>query len=223
VRQRVAVFVDGENIGAALARALTELAEKEGEAVLARVYGNVEKLNGWREAARFAVVHSGTGKNATDLLMSLDALDLALAGRFDTCVIGSSDGDYSHLAVKLRERCVRVVGAGEANTPKQFVQKCSEFVILRRDAARAKEPPPAGIPNKMDDLDTWISEAFREAGAVRSLPIPDLNAALRRHGFMIGKRPEKTWKRLIQTRQDRYEHIPGSIPHLGLREPRAPV
>ena len=48
-------------------------------------------------------MHAGTGKNASDLLLALDAVELALRGDVDHFVIASSDGDFSHLALRLRE------------------------------------------------------------------------------------------------------------------------
>jgi uncharacterized LabA/DUF88 family protein len=127
MQQRVAVFVDGENIGSAHAAAIASIAEKQGEIVLARVYGDVGRLNGWQEARRYKVVHAGKGKNATDLLLSLDALEMALERRFDICIVASSDRDFSHLAVKLRERGLRVIGTGETKTPELFRDVCSKF------------------------------------------------------------------------------------------------
>jgi hypothetical protein len=132
VRQRVAVFVDGENLSSDHAEGIARVAADRGDVILARVYGDVNRLNGWRDAAQFMVVHSGTGKNAADILLSLEAFEQALSGRFDACVIGSSDRDFSHLAVKLRERGLRVVGAGESKAPAHFRTKCTEFVVLGR-------------------------------------------------------------------------------------------
>jgi uncharacterized LabA/DUF88 family protein len=115
--QRVEVFVDEENLGSSHTAGILRIAAEREEVLLARVYGNLGKLNGWSDAAHYAGVHAGTRKNATDLLLSLDALELALQGRFHICVVASSDSDFSHLVVKLRESGVRVVGIGEHSAP----------------------------------------------------------------------------------------------------------
>ena len=215
---RVAVFVDGENIGSAHAAAIHRIAAERGEIRISRVYGNVGKLNGWQEAAPFSVVHAGTGKNATDILLSLDALELALDGRFDTCVVASSDRDFSHLAVKLRERGIRFVGAGEAKSPRHFAQKCSEFHALGQSVGTAKHA--AQTAPASDDIDREIREVVAPAGSDGSIPITILNAELhRRRRFSIAQQPQRTWKGFIRARCDRYEHLPGSPPHLRLKAP----
>jgi hypothetical protein len=147
MRQRVAVFVDGENIGSVHAAAISNIAERQGEVVLARVYGDVTRLNGWQEAHRYKVVHARPGKNATDLVLSLDALEMALERRFDICVIASSDRDFSHLAEKLRERGLRVIGTSHAKPSDHFEAICSEFRKLDAPKSAVKavtipiEPP----------------------------------------------------------------------------------
>jgi hypothetical protein len=220
--QRVAVFVDGENLASSHAAGIMRIAAERGDVLLARVYGNLGKLNGWSDAARYAVVHAGTGKNATDVLLSLDALELALAGRFDACVVASSDSDFSHLVVKLRERGIRAIGTGEVKTPAQFRSKCTEFVVLGGAGVSDKPVahPSAGIAR--DELDDWIENAVAEHGADGRIKITDLNAELRRQrSFCIGQRPERTWKSLIQLRSGLYERTPGPEPQLVLRTVRA--
>ena len=216
MQRRVAVFVDGENIGSSHAAAIHEVAAARGDIHIARVYGNVQKLNGWQEAAPFSIVHSGSGKNATDIHLALDALELALDGRLDTFVVASSDRDFSHLAVKLRERGLEVVGVGEAKSPAHFAGKCSEFRILGQTVA----PVPLGPASPSDDLDADILKVVSARGSNGSIAIPLLNAELQqRLDFCIALRPEGTWKGLIRARSDRYEHVAGSVPLLRLKSP----
>jgi hypothetical protein len=222
MRQRVAVFVDGENLASTHAAGILRIATERGEVLLARVYGNLGKLNGWSDAARYTVVHAGTGKNATDVLLSLDALELALDGRFDSCVVASSDGDFTHLVVRLRERGLRVVGAGESKTPPHFRAKCSEFVLLGTGGGATKPAVQPSAAPQRDALDDWIENAIADSGENGSIKITDLNAELhRQRSFCIKQRPEKTWKALIQQRHAFYERIPGPEPRLRLRTIRA--
>lgn len=222
MQQRVAVFVDGENVRSTHAAGILQIGKERGDVLLARVYGNLAKLNGWSEGTRYTAVHTGTGKNATDILMSLDALELALDRRFDSFVIASSDRDFTHLAVKLRERGYGVIGAGEAKTPPHFKTKCSEFVMLGSGGGPTRPAPPPSAARQRDALDDWIESAVIESGENGSIKITVLNAELRRqHSFCIGDRAEKTWKGFIQTRDAFYEHIPGPEPKLRLRTVRA--
>jgi hypothetical protein len=220
--QRVAVFVDGENLGSTHAARIMRIAAERGQVLLARVYGNLAKLNGWSEATHYSVVHTGSGKNATDILLALDAFDLALQGRFDTCIIASSDRDFSHLAVKLRERGLRAVGAGEAKTPAQFTTKCTEFVVLGHgsDGQRSAAKPPAAVPR--DALDEWIETAVSVSGENGSITISALNSTLHTsRSFCIGQHPGKSWKGFASQRGSSYEYLPGPEPRLRLRTVRA--
>ena len=192
MNDRVAVFVDGENLGASHAGTIAELEAKQGEIVLARVYGDVGRLDGWQESRRYTLVHAGRGKNATDILPALDAF--ALAGRFDTCILASSDRDFAHLAVKLRERSIRVVGAGPAASP-GFVARCSAFAHLPACAGPPK--PCAARAPRRDALDDRLHEVIALHGAGGAIRITALNPIMRRdHALRISERPEKTWRRI---------------------------
>jgi hypothetical protein len=144
-----------------MCRASFRAAEERGEVVVARVYGDVARLNGWREMHRFTLVHAGGGKNAADVLMSLDALELALEGRFAACVLGSSDRDFSHLAVRLRERGVHVTGAGRADTRPEFAQRCSAFAPVDADAAAL---PLASSGVQIADIEEIVRSVIRTNG-----------------------------------------------------------
>ena len=133
---RVAIFVDGENVSSSHAAAIRKAAQ--GRVVICRTYGDATKMNGWREAAGFSVVHSGSGNNSADILLAVDALELALEGRFDTCVLATSDGGLRHLAVRLRERGMTVTGVGEAKAPKALQASFSSFRAV--GASKAKKP-----------------------------------------------------------------------------------
>ncbi|MCV2865605.1 NYN domain-containing protein [Albidovulum sediminicola] len=84
----------------------------------------------WHGAAGFRLIHAGTGKNAADLLLCIDAMELAMGQSFSDVVIASSDGDFAHLAVQLRERGLRVIGVGEAKAPPLFRAACTRFEVV---------------------------------------------------------------------------------------------
>ncbi|MEZ5723187.1 MAG: NYN domain-containing protein [Paracoccaceae bacterium] len=88
-------------------------------------------------------VHAGTGKNAADLLLSIDAVELALREGYEMFVIASSDGDFSHLAIRLRETGHLVVGCGVATAPARFRTACSRFVELGSAEVHLPVPPAA--------------------------------------------------------------------------------
>ena len=113
-----------------------------------------------------------TGKNASDIALVIDAMDLLHSGRFDGFCLVSSDSDFTRLASRLREQGADVYGFGEQKTPESFRQACRRFIYtenLLPDAQteegpprRALEPPTAAISllNKaiaqMETEDGWV-------------------------------------------------------------------
>jgi len=69
-----------------------------------------------------------TGKNASDITLVIDAMDLLHSGRFDGFCLVSSDGDFTRLASRIREQGVDVFGFGEQKTPESFRQACRRFI-----------------------------------------------------------------------------------------------
>lgn len=143
VRKRVALFVDAENVVGAFqddAQPLVDLAKEEGALVFARAYGDwtmpgLNKIMGKLQEVGFhleQLCSSKKGKNTADMQLALDALEMCMQPDApDTFIIASSDRDYVPLALKLRRRSVRVVGAGiEGITSSLLRTVCDRFVEL---------------------------------------------------------------------------------------------
>ena len=69
-----------------------------------------------------------TGKNASDITLVIDAMDLLHSGRFDGFCLVSSDSDFTRLASRIREQGIDVFGFGEQKTPESFRQACRRFI-----------------------------------------------------------------------------------------------
>ncbi|WP_289043566.1 NYN domain-containing protein [uncultured Aliiroseovarius sp.] len=128
---KVALLIDGENISSAFAGKMIVAAGKLGDLQVRRVYGNAALVKGWDTAPGIQLVHSGAGKNAADIVLALDAMELSYASTIDVFALVSSDGDFMHLATRLRERGFQVVGIGEKKAPECFRKSCSSWVTLR--------------------------------------------------------------------------------------------
>ena len=123
---RLAVLIDAENVSPRHARAVFAAAAKLGEATVRRIYGDFSngRLASWNEAVRaFAIVacHQPAhvrGKNASDIALAVDAMDLMFRGRLDGFMLVSSDSDFTRLAQRLREGGFEVYGFGESKTPR---------------------------------------------------------------------------------------------------------
>lgn len=151
---RIALLIDADNSPAAkIDVVLAELA-KLGVANIRRAYGNWKKneLKGWE-----AVLHEyairpiqqfdvSKGKNATDMLIAIDAMDLLYTDRPDAFGIVSSDADFTPLVMHLRAKGATVYGFGAKKTPAPFVNACSRFLYLESLGAPVDDNEPEDAP-----------------------------------------------------------------------------
>lgn len=135
---RIALLIDADNAPAdKIDEILTELSTL-GVISVRRAYGNWTKhgLGSWQEKLlEFAIrpiqqFDYSKGKNASDMAMTVDALDLFYVDRPDAFGIVSSDADFTPLVMHLRAKGSAVFGFGAAQTPKPFVNACSRFLYL---------------------------------------------------------------------------------------------
>lgn len=132
----IALLIDADNASPdSLDPVLNVLAEL-GTVNIRRVYGNWSKpaLKGWSEMIHRHAVEPHQqfditkGKNATDMKMTIDAMDLLFGGRVDGFGIMSSDSDFMPLAVRIKQDGLPVYGFGTAKTPEPFKQACTRFI-----------------------------------------------------------------------------------------------
>ena len=145
---RIALLIDADNAPAAkIDLILAELA-KLGVANIRRAYGNWKKneLKGWEQVLHECAIRPiqqfdvTKGKNATDMLMAIDALDLLYTDRPDAYGIVSSDADFTPLVMHLRAKGATVYGFGAKKTPEPFVAACSRFLYLESLGEPEDEP-----------------------------------------------------------------------------------
>lgn len=138
-QKRIALLIDADNASRANIDVIVEEVERRGTATVRRAYGDwtSPSLQPWKETLHdHAIrpvqqfVYTG-GKNASDIAMVIDAMDLLHAHEFDAFAIVSSDADFTPLVMRIRDNGVKVYGFGEAKTPPPFVRACSHFTCLR--------------------------------------------------------------------------------------------
>lgn len=153
---RMALLIDADNAPAALIdEILTELSTL-GVINIRRAYGNWTKpaLKGWQERLLdFAIqpiqqFDYSKRKNASDMAMTVDALELLYTERPDAFGIVSSDADFTPLVMHLRAKGAAVFGFGAEKTPKPFVNACSRFLYLEAlaEAHAEGESDSSGVP-----------------------------------------------------------------------------
>lgn len=158
---RLAVLIDADNASARIADGLFAEIAKLGEASVRRIYGDFSspRSKSWVDClARHAIIPQQQfaytiGKNASDITLVIDAMDLMHSGRFDGFCLVSSDSDFTRLAQRLREQGVDVFGFGEQKTPESFRQACRRFIytenLLPEIPKRASSGTPAAGPTEV--------------------------------------------------------------------------
>jgi hypothetical protein len=185
---RFAVLIDADNTSPQIAAGLFEEVAKFGEASVRRIYGDFsnQRLKSWTGILQKYAIDPyqqfayTTGKNASDIALVIDAMDLLHSGRFDGFCLVSSDSDFTRLASRLREQGADVYGFGAQKTPESFRQACRRFIytenllpqtpVSNSSAApksKSLQPPSAALPL----LKKAISQAENEGGGWVSLGI----------------------------------------------------
>lgn len=156
---RLAVLIDADNAPPRIATGLLEEIAKIGEASVRRIYGDFSgtRLKGWRDLIHEhglipqMNVAATRGKNASDIALVIDAMDLLHAGRVDGFCLVSSDGDFTRLAARIREQGAAIYGFGEEKTPKSFVNACQRFIYLENIMGEPDPPTPVKGKTAKDD------------------------------------------------------------------------
>src|SRR4029078_11678779 len=84
-----------------------------------------------------------TGKNASDIALVIDAMDLLHSRRFDGFCLLSSDSAFPRLASRLREEGADVYGFGAQKTPESFRQACRRFIYTENLGPEVAASPVA--------------------------------------------------------------------------------
>jgi uncharacterized protein (TIGR00288 family) len=164
----IALLIDADNASPDhLDEVLLVLGEL-GTINIRRAYGNWAKasLKGWGNLTgkhsimpmqQFDIVK---GKSATDMRMTIDAMDLLYRGHVDGFGIMSSDSDFLPLAQRIREDGLEVYGFGTAKTPQSFQQACTRFFDV---AALASDNNGTGSDDSSKPIDTELLDVLGAA------------------------------------------------------------
>lgn len=170
-----ALLIDADNISRAkLAGILAELS-KYGTPNIRRAYGDwtSDQLRNWKaELHEFAIrpmqqFSYSSGKNATDISLVIDAMDLLYTQRLDAFAIASSDADFTPLVMHLRAAGHEVYGFGERKTPEPFVAACTTFLYL--DTLVDSEPETKKLDHTKAGGDTIPKGANVESPKIPSV------------------------------------------------------
>ena len=142
-----AVLIDADNVSPERFERIFGEISLWGNATFRRIYGNWAEYN--RSALKEKLVEFALtpvqqfnyikGKNATDIAMVIDAMDILYTGKVDGFAIVTNDSDFTRLALRLRESGMTVIGMGDDVAPAAFRAACTDFIVLRESRRIAEE------------------------------------------------------------------------------------
>lgn len=155
--KKFAVLIDADNVSPDRFEKIFDEIGKFGIATYRRIYGNWAEYNrnslkekllkyALTPVQQFSYI---TGKNATDITMVIDAMDILYKGDVDGFCIVSNDSDFTRLALRLRESGMCVIGMGDDIAPASFRTACTLFMVLcesrktadaKREVKRTRRP-----------------------------------------------------------------------------------
>ena len=176
-KNQFAVLIDADNISPKYAPIIFQELEAYGFPSCRRIYGNWSKANGWNEELllEYSIIpvqqfSYTSGKNATDMAMVIDAMDLLYGKKVDGFCIVTSDSDFTRLAMRLREEHMYVIGMGESKTPVALTRACNKFIhlnlIYEADRGKEEDMESDEIENvtSLDEISYTIADIISENG-----------------------------------------------------------
>ena len=134
----IALLIDADNVSSKYISLILSELSKYGKITVRRMYGDwsQDRLHSWmKSSSRYSLTpvmqpNNTPGKNASDIGLIIDAMDILYTGEVQGFCIVSSDGDFNKLATRLREAGKIVIGMGEKKTPESFRVSCERFIFL---------------------------------------------------------------------------------------------
>jgi len=175
----IALFIDCDNISHRSIEGIINELSKYGVVNIRQAYGNWTKdnLKNWEDKLlEFAIkpiqqFDYSKNKNATDILMTIDAIDLLHTKDIDAFAFATSDSDFTPVVMRVQAEGIKVFGFGEKKTPKPFMAACSQFIFteklmaasVKHEDIHTSESAPVRKSGKEMKQDTWLVNVLRNA------------------------------------------------------------
>lgn len=166
--QKIALFIDADNAPAAKFEVVLNEVAKYGVVTIRKAYGNWKNptLKSWEELLHDYAIQPiqqydlTKGKNASDIALVIDAMDVMYTKNIDVMCFVSSDSDFTPLVTRVLAEGKVVLGFGQRKTPLPFVNACSKFLYLDKETEKNTREPekPRNIKS-----DTKLINLLRQA------------------------------------------------------------
>ena len=169
--KKIALLIDGENVSYKYYKIIIDELEQYGEIIYKRIYGDFaakQMSKDWIEAMKDSTIEQiqqiafTTGKNSSDSKLIINAMDILYKGKVDCFCIVSSDGDFTNLAIRLKNDDMVVIGAGENKTPDAFIKACDIFIPLE-EISNAEKIDKQDKNKNINELLKICDEIFKES------------------------------------------------------------
>jgi len=139
-KDHIALFIDCDNISHKAVEGIIGELSNYGVVNIRQAYGNWTKdnLKNWEsKLLEFAIkpiqqFDYSKNKNATDILMTIDAIDLLHTKNIDSFAFATSDSDFTPVVMRVQQEGIKVFGFGEKKTPAAFMAACSQFIFTEK-------------------------------------------------------------------------------------------
>lgn len=202
---RIALLIDSENISAKYIKPVMHEIAKYGRIVIARFYGDISSLSkDWHQTAlNYAIkpMHQynvASGKNAADMAMAIDALEMMYQEKVNTFFLITSDSDFTPLAMKLREGGMTVIGIGsEKKVTEAFKSACNEFKYF--DYLKDEDEDLSEVDEDDENIEKIIKDIIIDHG--NKMQLSNLGNMLRNRSsdFDVRKYGVKNLSSLVNT------------------------
>jgi len=175
-REHIALFIDSDNISHRALEGIINELSKYGVVNIRQAYGNWTKdnLKNWEDKLlEFAIkpiqqFDYSKNKNATDILMTIDAMDMLHTKQIDAFAFATSDSDFTPVVMRVQQEGIKVYGFGEKKTPKAFMVACSQFIFtenLMENSITSNTETTHQSKKQSKDLksDKWLLNILRNA------------------------------------------------------------
>lgn len=187
--RQIAVLIDLENVSLNSIQWLFDQISDVGRIIIKKAYADwsleASKRDQLLELGIEAIPlmrSTSGGKNASDIRLAIDAVDLLYTSPADAFVIVSSDSDFVPLVSKLRGAGKTVFGAGEEDkAPKTLVKSCDRYFYLDKDRGVRK---------------TKRIKSTSEVKETQDLLRRAIEASIDEHGRVLGSKLHQTMLRL---------------------------
>ena len=144
LKQKIALFIDADNAPASKFEEVLSEVAKYGVVTIRKAYGNWKNssLKPWEDLLHEYAIQPiqqydlTKGKNASDIALVIDAMDVMYTKDIDVMCFVSSDCDFTPMVTRALAEGKVVLGFGERKAPSPFVNACSKFLFLDQEAKR---------------------------------------------------------------------------------------